>query len=151
MSVTKSDSYAEVHAPRPLSPEADEGTADGDLKSWVVAALSRVLDPCSVAAGMPLDIVEMGMLAGWSVDSDRNLELAICLTSPMCLLAHNILEVASRELAADGRFKSIVVRVDTSVIWTEDRLSDTARQKRRERIETSPLLRSVVPADHQSR
>jgi len=150
MSVTNRDSFAEEHAPRPLFPDAGEGTANGELESWVVAALSRVLDPCSVAAGMPLDIVEMGMLADWSVDSERNLEVAICLTSPMCLLAHNILEAASRELAADARFKSIRLRVDTSVIWTEDRLSDIARQRRRERIETSPLLRSVVLADHQS-
>ena len=123
--------------------------AKDDLESCLVAALSRVLDPCSVAAGMPLDIVEMGMLAGWSVDSDRNLQVAICLTTPMCLQAHNILEVASRELAAGGAFNSVQLRVDTEVIWTEDRFSDTARAKRRERIETSPLLRSVVPADQQ--
>jgi metal-sulfur cluster biosynthetic enzyme len=123
--------------------------AKDDLESALVAALSRVLDPCSVAAGMPLDIVEMGMLAGWSIDSDRNLQVAICVTTPMCLQAHSILEVASRELAASAAFNSIQLRVDTEVIWTEDRLSDTARAKRRKRIQTSPLLRNIMPADQQ--
>ncbi|MXP21440.1 DUF59 domain-containing protein [Gordonia sp. HNM0687] len=50
----------------------------------ILEKLAGVVDPCSVAADVPLSIVDMGMVESVDADDDGLVRIALRLTAPMC-------------------------------------------------------------------
>ncbi len=85
----------------------------------VRAALAGVHDPCSVAAGRPLSLVDMGLLRDWRLDGDT-LSVRFAVTFAGCTMAPHFLRAAEVELARLPGVARVCAAVDTDFVWTPD-------------------------------
>ena len=68
----------------------------------VTEALRSVVDPCSIATGAPINLVDMGMVRGIKIDG-AHVEVQLRFTSPVCWQAANIITAIEDNLMAiDG-------------------------------------------------
>jgi metal-sulfur cluster biosynthetic enzyme len=82
----------------------------------VHAALEGIVDPCSAATGVPLSILDLGLLGRVEISGDEVL-VDLRLTSPLCHQApYFIMEVEQRVGALVG-VRSVVCRTDIGVAW----------------------------------
>lgn len=86
------------------------------------AALAGVHDPCSIAAGRPTSLVDMGLLTGWTFERGT-LSVTFCVTFAGCTMAPHFTEAARVELAKLKGVKRVEVVVDTAFVWGPDRLA----------------------------
>jgi metal-sulfur cluster biosynthetic enzyme len=92
------------------------------------SALDRVCDPCSIAAGAALSILDMGLVRRHHVADDGSVEVTVGVTGPGCTYVGLIVEAVEREVRRDfGDDVPLAVTVDTSWVWTEADLSPAAR------------------------
>lgn len=84
----------------------------------VEQALRRVLDPCSVAAGRPTDIVSMGLVQKLDLRPGGQLVVDIVVTSPGCTLVANISRAIEESLLAVEGISMVDIEVDASHVWT---------------------------------
>jgi metal-sulfur cluster biosynthetic enzyme len=124
---------------------------NGTLDERVREALDRVCDPCSVAAHVPVSVVDLGLVQGWQVDQEGNLLVRMCLTSWGCTLSPNIVRAAEGELAKIPELRSVRVEIDASVLWTPDRMSAPAREALRARRESSIAMTGLRPQQWRGR
>ena len=116
--------------------ELDEGVAtagDRELDRTVRAALAEVMDPCSVAFGLPLSLTEMNLVDRVEAD-DGSVTVWIRLTEPTCMFSFDIAERArERVRAALGDRLAVRVRLttfaDADAIWTEEHMTPQARRR----------------------
>ena len=54
------------------------------LHAMVLAQLDEIEDPCSVASGTPMGLVEMGLVDSVNVSAGGLVEVNLRLTSPLC-------------------------------------------------------------------
>jgi len=91
------------------------------------AALDEVVDPCSVAVGAPVGLLDMGLVTGWALDAGGHLAVRLCLTSPGCTLFPRMIEAAEAELGRIPGVASVRVDLDLEAVWTEARMTTTGR------------------------
>jgi metal-sulfur cluster biosynthetic enzyme len=97
--------------------ERDPAVTDPALLARIEAALARVIEPCSIAFGKPISIVEMGLIERIELRGDHA-DVTLCLTDAACVhfagmqrfIRDELLEVASVE-----------VRQTLDLLWTPDR------------------------------
>jgi metal-sulfur cluster biosynthetic enzyme len=89
----------------------------------IAAALEAVHDPCSLAAGTPMSLRQMGLVRGWEVSPDGDLEVRLDVTAPVCLMAGHFVADAQRRLEAIAGLRTVTVRVDPSGDWSPERMS----------------------------
>ena len=89
----------------------------------VEAALGRVHDPCSVAAGRPKNLIEMGLVLGWRWTAPGKLHVDLCVTFTGCTMAPHFVEAARRELLALPGVSEVELEVDTNFFWTPERMT----------------------------
>ena len=92
------------------------------LDAAVHAALAGVYDPCSVAAGRPLSLADMGLLLGAEQDG-ATLRVRFAVTFAGCTMAPHFLAAAEAALRALPGVDSVEARVDTGFAWTPDRMA----------------------------
>jgi metal-sulfur cluster biosynthetic enzyme len=95
----------------------------GRFDAQVKAALEGVVDPCSVASGAPLSVIDMGLVLGWKVDENDDLVVRIDTTSPGCLMAGHFVADGERRLRQIPGLRSATVVVQPSGEWTSQRIS----------------------------
>lgn len=93
-----------------------DGVGQRVIDDAVGAALSRVYDPCSVAAGRPQSLIDMRLVTGWTY-ADGVLDVTFCVTFPGCTMAPHFTEAARVELLKIDGVREVRVTVDTSHIW----------------------------------
>jgi metal-sulfur cluster biosynthetic enzyme len=107
--------------------------ASGDPLHRLDAALHRVCDPCSLTAGVPLSLPDMGLVVGRGVqaDADRtDVRVTIAVTGPGCTYVGLLVEAVQREVRREfGADAAVHVTVDPSVVWTEDAMTGPARRR----------------------
>lgn len=91
------------------------------LDSQIRAVLSRIHDPCSVASGRPLSVIDMGLVTGWTLDGGT-LRIGFCVTFPGCTMAPHFTEAAARDLAALPGVARVEVNVDPAFAWGPERM-----------------------------
>ena len=102
----------------------------------VEAVLEDVVDPCSVAAGTPLSLRDMGLVRSWALH-DGCLELVLCVTAPGCGFVGHMARAATDGLLALDGVRQVDVRVDPDVVWDPSWQSERARAllaRRRQRV-----------------
>jgi metal-sulfur cluster biosynthetic enzyme len=87
------------------------------LDQRIEAALSLVYDPCSVAAGRPLSLVDMNLVTGWTF-ADGVLDITFCVTFAGCTMAPHFVEAAQAELEKIDGMHVVNTHIDTDHIWT---------------------------------
>jgi metal-sulfur cluster biosynthetic enzyme len=83
----------------------------------VRAVLGCIHDPCSVAAGRPTSVLDLGLVLGWALE-DGVLTVRFCVTFPGCTMAPHFTEAAARDLAALPGVERVETVVDTGWEWT---------------------------------
>jgi len=94
------------------------------------AALDRVVDPCSIATGVPISLVDMGMVKEIGFE-DGAVRIALRLTSPLCWQATNILAKIEELVGALPGVSSVACAFDTGNEWLPSMMADVARARLR--------------------
>ncbi|MFM2042420.1 MAG: hypothetical protein RLY86_996 [Pseudomonadota bacterium] len=90
----------------------------------LIDVLNRIKDPCSIAAGRPVGLYDLGLVLGWEWTGpagSAHLTLRFCVTFPGCMQAPHFTEAARRDLSALPGVAGVTTLVDTSALWTPDR------------------------------
>lgn len=85
-------------------------------------ALSQIHDPCSIAAGRPLSLIDMGLVRGWTLTSGR-LSITFCVTFAGCTMAPHFIEAAARDLAMIPGIDRVETVIDTDFVWTPEMMA----------------------------
>ena len=91
----------------------------------VVASLREIVDPCSAATGVPLSIVDMGLVRQVEIDGDE-VRVELRLTSPLChQVPYYLMEIERLVGALDG-VRSVTCDYDLGLEWTSALISPAA-------------------------
>ena len=82
----------------------------------VRAALANVHDPCSIAAGRPISLVDMNLVTEARMEGST-LYVTFCVTFAGCTMAPHFVEAARVELAKIEGVKAVVTRIDPEHVW----------------------------------
>lgn len=91
------------------------------LEARVRAALDDVRDPCSVVAGVPAGLVEMGLVRSLEVDDGPDgavVRVAIGVTEPTCLMGPSFVTGARERLAAEPGIAHVEVELSADPDWS---------------------------------
>jgi metal-sulfur cluster biosynthetic enzyme len=94
----------------------------------VQAALEGIVDPCGAATGVPLSILDMGLLRGVEIDGDQVL-VDLRLTSPLCHQAPYFVMEVERRVGALPGVRSVVCRTDIGMAWEPAMMRPEAVQR----------------------
>jgi metal-sulfur cluster biosynthetic enzyme len=134
-------------------PEADLGHVtpdtefDSELATKIKAQLREVLDPCSCMSDHPIDIVDLGLVDDISVDEETGeARIDILLTSQRCMYVIDITDEIQERVEKLPEIETADVhQVTSGKVWTAERMSDSQRQKRRERFEERIEAADITP------
>jgi metal-sulfur cluster biosynthetic enzyme len=103
---------------------------DVDREDVVRQALESVVDPCSIATGVPISLAEMGLIKElrWL---DGEVKLVLQLTSPICWQAANILSAVERAVMSVPGVRSVHCTLDPTSEWMPSMMSAGARERLR--------------------
>jgi metal-sulfur cluster biosynthetic enzyme len=93
-------------------------------------ALMRVVDPCSIATGIPLTLFEMGMVEEIAV-KDGRVTITLVLTSPVCWQAGNIIQAVETSVGRVPGIASVACTVNHDSAWLPGRMDPGARLRLR--------------------
>jgi len=88
------------------------------LDERVNAALSTVYDPCSIAAGRPTSLVDMGLVTATRMEG-TTLHITFCVTFAGCTMAPHFVEAARAELLKIEGVEQVETFVDTAHVWKQ--------------------------------
>jgi metal-sulfur cluster biosynthetic enzyme len=93
-------------------------------------ALRRVVDPCSIAAGAHISLVDMGMVE--EIDEvDGAVRITLMLTSPICWQAGNIIAKVEEVVGALPGVQSVACVLDPIAQWMPEHMHPDARARLR--------------------
>jgi metal-sulfur cluster biosynthetic enzyme len=93
---------------------------DAALIARIEARLDRVTEPCSIAFGKPISIVEMGLVERIDVCGDHA-EITLCLTDAACVHFVGMQRFIRDELLELAEINSVEVKQTLEQLWTPDR------------------------------
>ena len=97
----------------------------GVTRESVEAAISAVLDPCSIAMRRPMSLVTMGLIEEIAIDGG-DVRVSLVLTDPMCFVQADLVRAVDEAVRAVDGVDTVNVRIDRDVLWTPDRIHDDA-------------------------
>jgi metal-sulfur cluster biosynthetic enzyme len=100
-------------------------------------ALARVVDPCSIATGVPITLPEMGLVKDVVIRGDH-VEVTLQLTSPICWQAMNIVAAVERVVGEVEGVGSVACTVDPEAQWMPTMIAPAA-QARLRRLRPLPV------------
>jgi len=94
------------------------------------AALGRIIDPCSISAGVPLGLTDMGLVEEVTAGVDGAVTIRLRLTSLGCLMGVLIFEpeITDRVGKIPG-VTSVSVQFGDPVTWSEAAISEDGRRR----------------------
>lgn len=103
-----------------------------ETREAVAAVLCAIVDPCSIATGVPINLIDMGLLRPID-ERDGSIFVILRLTGPRCWQVASILAEIERKLSALQGAGSAVCTVDAAAQWEPDFMAPEARRRLRER------------------
>jgi metal-sulfur cluster biosynthetic enzyme len=98
-------------------------------RAEVAQTLNGIVDPCSAAAGVPIGLVDMGIIDGISV-TDRDVVIRMLPTFPACLFVGVFQAEITKRISSISWCADVVVELAPSdPPWEEDRMSADARAR----------------------
>lgn len=97
------------------------------LDEAVTACFEGIYDSCSVAAGTPVSLYDMGMVDGWTLSADGVLTVRLCVTFGACTMVPHFVRAAEETLSRLDGVRKVDVAVDTSILWSVERMSAKGR------------------------
>ncbi len=96
-----------------------------DMDEGIRAVLSRIHDPCSIAAGRPVSVLDMGLVRGWVLEGGV-LTVTFCVTFAGCTMAPHFAQAAAHDLAVLPGVERVETVIDTDFVWTPDKMKAAA-------------------------
>jgi metal-sulfur cluster biosynthetic enzyme len=93
--------------------------------------LREVHDPCSVATGSNLNVVEMGLVRSITVDG-RHVHVDMRLTTPACHMVGYFHEEVEDSVGGLPGVDAVTLETDDGFEWSEDMLSAEASARRQQ-------------------
>ena len=124
------------------------GPQPGDTPSpgEIAQVLDEIMDPCSVAASVPMGLAEMGVVKSVDVSADGHVDVELRLTSPFCeMVAYMRTETLGKVGAMPG-VTGVTVRHDSGLDWDHDMIAPEAQARRQRRLRALRDLPKVGPA-----
>ncbi len=91
--------------------------------------LDEIVDPCSVAAGTTVGLVQMGIIDRLELAEDA-VTVGLLPTFPGCLYSGVFANEITKRLTELGWYTDIKVEISVGgAIWDEDRMSSSARER----------------------
>ena len=97
------------------------------LDAAVRHCFESIYDPCSVAAGTPVSLYDMGLLKGWELSDEGRLAVRLCVTFGACTMAPHFVRAAEETLGKLEGVREVTVEIDTSVLWSTECMTDRGR------------------------
>ena len=92
------------------------------LRDQVIAALRKVFDP-----EMPVNIYELGLIYGCTVDAEGQVDLRMTLTAPNCPVAGTLPGEVERAVRAVPGVTGVKLELVFDPPWTKARMSEAAK------------------------
>jgi len=92
------------------------------VKDQIIAALKTVYDP-----EMPVNIYELGLIYGVSVDDNGRADIRMTLTAPNCPVAGSLPAEVERAVRAVPGVADVKLELTFDPPWTKDRMSEAAK------------------------
>jgi metal-sulfur cluster biosynthetic enzyme len=121
------------------------------LRDRVMEGLEDVIDPCSVTAGAPLSVVDMGLINELCVDEEGVVRVSMRATSAMCTMIAGIMKVAEERLARVEGVSRVEIKLCSGGIWTEADMTERGRRTLAARRERSRVEVAVRPHEWKTR
>ena len=93
-------------------------------RTELVDRLRTVTDPCSVGLGAPIDIWSLGLVEDVTV-ADGIAHVRLVLTDPSCVFFRRIRDHIADALGDVPGLDGVDVELDTTTLWTPDRMKET--------------------------
>lgn len=106
-----------------------------ELRERILAALDEIKDPCSLAAGTPLGLAEMGLVRDVTIAAGGNVAVDLRLTSPFCHMIGFFKQEAIARVGAIPGVGSVTLNADNGLDWSPADISAVGKAKRAARIE----------------
>ena len=100
---------------------AVEAVEEGVLRERIVDALKTVHDP-----EIPLNIYDLGLIYGFDIDPESNVEIRMTLTAPGCPVAGMLVREVARKVGDVDGVRVSHVELVWDPPWTKDRMSEAA-------------------------
>jgi len=93
-----------------------------NLKDQVIAALKRVYDP-----EMPVNIYDLGLIYGVTVDDAGAAAIRMTLTAPNCPVAGSLPADVERAVRAVPGVSAVKLELTFDPPWSKERMSEAAK------------------------
>ncbi len=104
-----------------------------ELRNQILVKLDEIKDPCSVASGTPLGLVEMGLIKQLDISDEGQVAIQLCLTAPFCHMIAFFQKETAKRVGSIAGVSSVSLTPDNGLDWSPSRMSAPAR-KRREKM-----------------
>lgn len=101
-----------------------------DLRERIHAALDEIKDPCSLAAGTPLGLTEMGLVKEVRISADGAVTIDLRLTSPFCHMIGFFKTEAVARIGELPGVMSVTLNADNGLDWSPRDISPVAVERR---------------------
>lgn len=112
-----------------------------ELTQSIRKALDEIKDPCSLAAGMPLGLSEMGLVKDVAVGPGGAVQIELRLTSPFCHMIGFFKTEAIRLVGNLPGVSSVELSADNGLDWSPNDIAPKARARRAARVREMESLR----------
>lgn len=95
-------------------------------------ALNAIVDPCSVTAGVPAGLCDLGLVSGIDItgaENDQRVRVTIGTTEPGCLMIGSFAAEARDRLLRVPGVTAVDLALDGGFTWTEDRMTPAYRAR----------------------
>lgn len=114
--------------------------------------LNQIMDPCSVTAGVPAGLCDLGLVSDVTVtgtEQDQRVRVTVGTTEPGCLMIGSFATEARERLLGRPGVTAVDLTLDEGFHWTEDHMTPAYRTRLAERRGAAgrrllPLVRSDV-------
>jgi metal-sulfur cluster biosynthetic enzyme len=96
----------------------------------IKSLLDQIVDPCSIAAGTPIGLLDMGIVDSVEVRGD-SVSITLLPTFPGCIYTAVFAGEITRRLEKLDWLSEIRVDEARGLLWDEDRMSSQARERLR--------------------
>ena len=100
------------------------------LRALITAELDEIKDPCSLAAGTPFGLAEMGLVDEIAISDAGEVLVKLKLTSPFCHMIGFFTQEATRRIGALSGVTTVELQGDAGLDWLPSRMSPAATARR---------------------
>jgi metal-sulfur cluster biosynthetic enzyme len=101
--------------------------SDADIETAVRAALAAVKDPCMVAGGLDLSIIDLGLISALEVNQGR-VDIRITFTEVGCQFTHRVIDSIYTAVEALAGVEDVSVTPAWDKAWTPEWMTPAGQE-----------------------